>query len=105
MYLVHNTHHHHGESKSRNSLTQQLVDKGVRSYDEILRTLDGTADPSSTLAVVPAAQAFNDANRGDRTVTETQKFCTNSSFAMEHTTTVTPQQNRASARYGQKVAN
>ena len=59
---------------------------------------------SSTPAVVPAAHATNDASRGDRTFTETQEFCINSSIAMEQTTTVTPQRKTLSARYGQNIA-
>ena len=85
-------------------LTQRPEDKGVCSYDVFLRTLGGTAFTSSAPSVVPAAQASNDANRGDRTFAETKQFCTNSSITMEHTTTVTPQQKRISARYGQNIA-
>ena len=85
-------------------LTQHPEDKDVCSYDVFLRTLGGTADTSSTRAVVPAAQTSNDANRGNLTFTETEEVCTNSSIAMEHTTTVTPQRKRVSARYGQNIA-
>ena len=74
------------------------------SYDVLLRTLGDTADATSTLAVLPAAQASNDANRGVCTVEEVLEFCTNSSIAMEHTTTVTLQRKRVSARYGQNYA-
>ena len=52
--------------------TQHPEDKGVCYYDVFPRTLGGTADTSSTPAVVPEAQASNNANRGDRTFTETQ---------------------------------
>ena len=93
-----------GESNSSNSLTQHPEDKGVCFYDIFLRTLGGAADTSSTSAVVPAAQASNDANRGDRTFTDTQEFCTNSSIAKEHTTTAMPQRKRVSARYGHNIA-
>ena len=44
-------------------LTQHPEDKSVCSYDLFLRALGGTAGTSSMLAVVPAAQASNDANR------------------------------------------
>ena len=92
------------DSSTSLPLTQHPEDKGVCFYDVFLRTLGGTADTASTLAVVLAAQARNDANRGDRTFTETQEVCTNSSIAMKPTTTVTPQLKRVSARYGQKLA-
>ena len=85
-------------------LTQHPGDKGVCSYNVFLRTLGGTADTPSTPAVVRAAQASNDANRGDCTFKDIQEFCTNSSIAMEHTTTVTPQRKRVSARYEQNHA-
>ena len=58
---------------------------------------------SSTPAAVPAAQARNNANRGDRAFTETQGFGTNSSIAMEHTTTATHQR-KTNPRYGQNIA-
>ena len=83
-----------GESTSSYSLKQHPENKDVCSYDVFLRTLGGTADTSSTPAVVPAAQASNNANRDECTFTETQEFCTNSSIAREHTTTVTPQRKR-----------
>ena len=92
------------DSRTSVPLTQHPEDKGVCSYDVFLPTLGGTADTSSTSAVIPAPQTSNDANRGDCTFTETQEFCTNSSIAMEHTTTVTPQLKRVSARYGQNHA-
>ena len=93
-----------GESNGSDSLTQHPEDNGVYSYDVLVRTLGGTADTSSTPAVVPAAQASDDSNRGDRTFTETQQFCTNSSIVMKHTATVTPQVKKVSARYGQNLA-
>ena len=86
------------------SYEQRPEDKGVRSYDVVLGTLGGTADTSSTPAVVPAAQATNGANRGDCTFKETQELCTNSSIVMEHTTTVKPQRKRVSTRYGRNPA-
>ena len=86
------------------SYEQRPEDKSARSYDVFLRTLGGTADTSSTPAVVPAAQATNGANRGDCTFKETQELCINSSIVMEHTTTVKPQRKRVSARYGQNPA-
>ena len=89
------------DSSTSLPLTQHPEDKGVRSYEVFHRTLGDTADTSSTPAVVPAAQASNDANRGVCTFKKTQDFCTNSSIAMEHTTTVTPQLKKVSARYGQ----
>ena len=92
------------DSSTSLPLTQHLEDKGVCSYDVFLRTLGDTADASSTPAVVPAAQASNDANRGDCTFNEIQEFCTKPSIAMEHTTTVTPHRKRVSARYGQNHA-
>ena len=85
-------------------LTQQPKNNGICSYEVFLRTLGDTTDTSSTPAVVPAAQASNYANRGVCTLKEIQEFCTNSSIAMEHTTTVTPQRKRASTRYGQNHA-
>ena len=85
-------------------LTQQSEDKGICSYDVFLRTLGDQADTSSTPAVVPAAQTSNDANRGGCTLKEIQEFCTHSSITMEHTTMVTPQRKRVSARYGQNHA-
>ena len=45
-------------------LTQHAKDKGVCSYDVFLRNLGDTAHSPSTPAVVPAAQASNDANWG-----------------------------------------
>ena len=92
------------DSSTSLPLIQHPEDKGVCSYDVFLRTLGDTADTSSTPAVVPAAQASNDANRGVCTFKEIQEFCTNSSIAMEHTTTVTPQLKKVSARYGQNHA-
>ena len=92
------------DSSTSLPLTQHPEYKGVCSYDVFLRPLGGTADTSSTPAVVTAAQANNDANRGDCTFTEALEFCTNSSSAIEHTTTVTPQLKRVSARYGQNHA-
>ena len=90
------------DSNTSLPLTQHPEDKGVCSYDVFLRTLGDTADTSSsTPAVVPAAQASYDANRGVCIFEEIQGFCTNSSIDMEHTTTVTPQRKRVSARYGQ----
>ena len=86
-------------------LTQHPEDKGVFFYDALLRTLDGTADTSSTPAVVPAAQASNDANRGYCAFKEIQNFYANPSIAMEHTTTVNPQRKRVSAWYGHHHAN
>ena len=93
------------DSSTSLPLTQHPEDKGVCSYNVFPCTLGDTADASSTLAVVPAAQASNDANGCVCTVEEMQEFCTNSSIAMEHTTTVTPQRKRVSAWYGQNYAN
>ena len=93
-----------GNSRTSLPLTQHPEDKDVWCYDLFLRTLGGTADTSSTPAVVPAAQASNDANRGVCTFKEIQEFCTNCSIGMEHTTTVTPQLERVSARYEQNHA-
>ena len=93
-----------GESNSSNSLTQHPEDKGVCSYDVFLRSLGDLAGRSSTPAGVPAAQAGNDTNQGTCTFKENREFCTNSSIAMEHITTVTPQLKRVSARYGQNIA-
>ena len=59
---------------------------------------------SSTTAVVPASQAIYDANRNDRSLSETQGICINSSIAMKHTTAVTAQRKKLSARYGQNTA-
>ena len=73
-------------------------------FDVFLRTLGDTADTSSMPAVASAAQASNDANRGGFTFEEIKEFCTTSSIAMKHTTTVTPQRKRVSARYGQNHA-
>ena len=92
------------ENSTSLPLTQHPADKGVCSYDVFLRTLGGTAGTSSTPAVVPAAQASNDANRGDCIFKKIQEFCTNSSIAMEHTTTITPQRKRVSAWYGHNHA-
>ena len=92
------------DSSTSLPITQHPEDKGVCSYDVFLRTLGDTADVSSTPAVVPAAQARNDANRGVCTVEEIQELCTNSGIAMEHTTTLTPQLKKLSARYGQNHA-
>ena len=92
------------DSSTSLPLTQHLEDKGVCYYDVFLRTLGDMADTSSTPAVVPAAQASNDANRGYYIFKETQEFCTNSSIDMENTTTVTPQRKRVSTRYGQNHA-
>ena len=92
------------DSSTSLPLTQHPAVKGVCSYGVFLRTLGDMAEPSSTPAVVPAAQASNDADRGGYTFKEIQHFCTNSSIAMEHTTTVTSQRKRVSARYGQKHA-
>lgn len=58
----------------------------------------------STNAVVPATQATNDADRGDRTFTETEDFCINANIAMEHTTMMTAQRKRTSVRYVQSIA-
>ena len=88
------------DSSTSLPLTQHPEDKGVCSYDVFVRTLGDMADASSAPAVVPAAQASNDADRGDCTFKEIQEVCTTSSTAMEHTTTVTPQRKRVSARYG-----
>ena len=85
-------------------LTQHPENKGVCYYDVFLCTLSDTADTSSTPAVVHAAQARNDANRDVCTFKEVLEFCINSSIAMEHTTTVTPQLKRVSARYGRNHA-
>ena len=92
------------DSSTSLPLTQHPDDKGICSYDVFLRTLADTADTSSTPAVVPAAQASNDANRGICTFKKVLEFCTNSSIAMKHTTTVTPQLKRVSARYGRNHA-
>ena len=93
--------HQQFDSSTSLPLTQHPEDKGICSYDVFLRTLGDAADTSSALAVVPAAQASNDANQGICTFKEIQEFCTNSSKAIEHTTTVTSQQKRVSTRYGQ----
>ena len=92
-----------GESNSSKILTQHPDDTSACPYDVFLRTVSGTADTSLTPAVVTGAQADNDANRGDHTFIETQEFFNNSSVAMEHTTTVTPQRKRVSARHGQNI--
>ena len=92
------------ETNTSLSLTQHPEDKDVCSYDVFFRTLGGTADTPSTPAVVPAAQASNDANRGVCTFKEIQELCTNSSIAMEDTTTVAPQLKRVSARYEHNYA-
>ena len=92
------------DSSTSLPLTRDPEDKGICSYDVFVRTLGGTADTSSTPAVVPAIQASNDANRGVCTFKEIQEFCTNSSIATEHTTTVAPQLKRVSARYGENHA-
>ena len=73
-------------------------------YDVFLHTLGSTVDISSTPAVVPAAQTSNDANRVDCIFKEIQELRDTSGIAMEHTTTVTPQRKRVSARYGQTLA-
>ena len=86
------------------ALIQHPEDKGVCSYDVFLRTLGGTADTSSTPAVVPAAQASNGANRGDCTFKEIPELCDNSGIAKENTTTVTLQRKKVPARYGQNHA-
>ena len=85
------TPHLQFDSSKQLQLTQHPEGKGVCSYDVLLCTLGGTDYMSSTPAVVPAAEASNDATRGNRTFTETQEFCTNSSIAMRHTTAVRPQ--------------
>ena len=96
--------HLQSDSNASRPLTQNPEDNGVCCYDVFLRALGGTVDASSTPAVVPAAQASNDANRGNCTLKEIQEFCANSVIAMKHTTRVTPQWKGVSARYGQNVA-
>ena len=58
------------DSSTSLPLTQHPEDKGVCYYNAFLRTLGSAADTSSTPAVVPAAQASNDANQGDCTFKE-----------------------------------
>ena len=62
--------HFQFDSSTSLPLTQHPEDKGLCSYDVFLRTLGDTADTSSTPAVVPAAQASNDASRGGCTLEE-----------------------------------
>ena len=96
--------HLHFDSSTSLPLIQHPEDKGVCSCDVFLRTLGSTTDASSTPAVVSAAQASNGANRGNCTFKQIDEFCDNFGIAMEHATTVTPQRQRVSARYGQNIS-
>ena len=93
-YLVHTSSSWGNPTAATASPNTQRTRKGVCSHDVFLRTLGGTAVNPSTPAVVPAAQAGNDANQGNCTFKE----------IIEHTTTVTSQRQRVSARYGQNLA-
>ena len=84
-------------------LSQHPEDKSVCSGEGCIRTLGGTADTPSPIAVAFAAPLSADAKQRECALTEIQQSCSNSIIAMEYTTPVTLQQKGASERYEQNV--